>query len=699
MTVDAAGELDLARGLGFAHAVDRGLQMLLTRLVGQGRLSELDATDENLSIDVLMRQMGFARDAEAEAARAAGVAAALLGAYSEGVHAGFAASGIPFELRLLRHRPEPWTPADTFALVFLMSFVGLSQTQQNAEKLIVESVVGGVDLSALRALFAPHLGAFDDCLAALTARVNVGMSLVPRVLDPALPALRASNNWAIAPRLSASGGALLCGDPHLEVNRLPAVWYEVVARLPGDYRMGITLPGLPLLAMGRSSRLAATFTYGFMDLVDYFLEDVKDGAYLRDGTRRPFDVRSEEIRRKGRASLRLTVFENADGTLETPPDEKPPRDGLHLLRAISGRSAGAATLASVAALWRARSVHEAQEALSGCALSANWVLADRDGAIGYQQTGLLPLRAASGLFPLPAWEPGMLWRGFADPSRLARVTDPPEGFLASANDEWNAPGGPLAVNLSMGDARVSRIHELLAGRSGLTLEDMKRLQRDLVSPQAGRILAMALPHLPDTAAAGLLRAWDLKYDAASKAAVLFERLYTALSDEVFGRMFGARLWGAAKESVVTHEYFPVFDRALLSGDERLFFGIEGRAGVVARVASRVLAEDPAGLPRWGDVNRITLTNIFFQGKLPHALGFDRGPISVEGGRSSIVQGQVLIAAGRKTSFCPSWRFVTDLTADAAGTALPGGPSDRRFSRWYANDLARWRRYEYKRLQI
>jgi hypothetical protein len=35
--------------------------------------------------------------------------------------------------------------------------------------------------------------------------------------------------------------------------------------------------------------------------------------------------------------------------------------------------------------------------------------------------------------------------------------------------------------------------------------------------------------------------------------------------------------------------------------------------------------------------------------------------------------------------------------DDAETALPGGPSDRRFSRFYTSDLARWREYGYKRL--
>src|SRR5205085_4622719 len=122
-----------------------------------------------------------------------------------------------------------------------------------------------------------------------------------------------------------------------------------------------------------------------------------------------------------------------------------------------------------------------------------------------------------------------------------------DGFVASANDAWSPDGGPLAVNLSMGDARAARIRELLAGRRGLTLDDMKAIQRDLFSRQADAVLAMARPHLPQTSAAAALLAWDRRYDAGSRGAVLFERFYEALADEVFGvRTFGARLWAVMR---------------------------------------------------------------------------------------------------------------------------------------------------------
>jgi penicillin amidase len=71
------------------------------------------------------------------------------------------------------------------------------------------------------------------------------------------------------------------------------------------------------------------------------------------------------------------------------------------------------------------------------------------------------------------------------------------------------------------------------------------------------------------------------------------------------------------------------------------------------------------------------------------MGFDRGPFPLRGGRATIHQGQVFRQGGRETSWAPSYRLATDFAEPVARTALAGGPSDRRFSRWYANEIQDW----------
>ena len=60
-----------------------------------------------------------------------------------------------------------------------------------------------------------------------------------------LPRLAGSNAWAVAPSRSATGTALLASDPHLEVNRLPAIWYEAVLRWGDQLRAGGDAARLP----------------------------------------------------------------------------------------------------------------------------------------------------------------------------------------------------------------------------------------------------------------------------------------------------------------------------------------------------------------------------------------------------------------------------------------------------------------------
>ena len=58
--------VDLFWGLGYCHAMDRGMQMLLMRVLGEGRACEhLDSSDEMLKIDLFFRRMNWnGRNAE-----------------------------------------------------------------------------------------------------------------------------------------------------------------------------------------------------------------------------------------------------------------------------------------------------------------------------------------------------------------------------------------------------------------------------------------------------------------------------------------------------------------------------------------------------------------------------------------------------------------------------------------------------------
>jgi len=70
-----------------------------------------------------------------------------------------------------------------------------------------------------------------------------------------------------------------------------------------------------------------------------------------------------------------------------------------------------------------------------------------------------------------------------------------------------------------------------------------------------------------------------------------------------------------------------------------------------------------------------------------------------GGRATVHQGQIYNNAGRKTSFAPSFRLVTDMAENVLYTNFIGGVSDRRFSKLYNNDFLNWKNGVFRRTEF
>ncbi len=141
------------------------------------------------------------------------------------------------------------------------------------------------------------------------------------------------------------------------------------------------------------------------------------------------------------------------------------------------------------------------------------------------------------------------------------------------------------------------------------------------------------------------------------------------------------------------DFYWNFDRILLA-DSSPWFASRTRTEVYREVAAKALQIEPQ---RWGKDRSFVLSHLLFGGKIPRVFGFDRGPITAAGGRATVHQGQIYRSGGRLTTFVPSYRFLTDMGTDDLLTTLLGGPSDRRFSRWYCSDLKNWLAGKYKKL--
>ena len=156
MELRTRDDITLSRALGYAHAHDRLTAMVLLRLIGQGRLSEcLKASKDTLAIDIFMKRHGFQRQAALEIHKLSEEARKTLEAYCAGVNEYIQAFRRPTSLLVVGHRPEPWTIADCLLIVKIMGYVGLAQSQGDAEAFIAQCIASGVISPSSQGAFLP----------------------------------------------------------------------------------------------------------------------------------------------------------------------------------------------------------------------------------------------------------------------------------------------------------------------------------------------------------------------------------------------------------------------------------------------------------------------------------------------------------------------------------------------------------------
>ncbi|NIP84617.1 MAG: hypothetical protein GTO03_03310 [Planctomycetales bacterium] len=695
-------------GLGYLHAVDRPTQILFAREVARGTAAgRIAATHELLETDRFFRKAGLYLRLEEEARRLDDRTFGDLTSYCQGVNDGMQDAGRSLPMWATGFAPEPWTQQAVLLIGNLLSFGGLAIGQQQNERLLLELVQLITDDQRLSELFAPRLDGVD---LELLRRVKISHQLSDQALEliADLPRLAGSNAWAVSPARSATGGALLASDPHLEINRLPAIWYEAVLAWEDRYVMGATLPGCPLFGVARTDRVAWGVTYMKGDTSDYFIEDCRPGGatgwqYRRGQQWLDFAVREEAIQQKDRSAEILRVYANEVGTLEGDVDESGP--GLYLSVQWAGHYEGSArSIATWLDVVHSENASDAMDVVrDNPQPSLNWVFADRDGHIGLQASGWFPLRAPHhhGLIPLPAWEKKNHWRGLLPSSFLPRIFDPPAGFVATANENINPPGGPELVTLPVPDYRKRRIDERLAALPQATLEDMQQLQYDVVSVHARDCLKIFLPHMPEGEIKRRLSRWHGNYSPESHEAAMFHKLYRNVLLEIFGQPqethggFGWRrmLYLCSRQGFSTM-VITAIDRLLLK-ETSSWWRDRDKGEMIHRAAQRL--EQDQDQP-WSELNAFRFTNRFLGNqRAGRLLGFHTGELPMPGNFATPFQGHLLRTATRESTFAPSYHFVTDMSRDEAWTNLPGGPSESRFSKYYKTDIPRWRKGEYKRL--
>jgi len=94
-----------------------------------------------------------------------------------------------------------------------------------------------------------------------------------RLLHPVMPS---ANAWAVSPKRSANGDAMLVINPHINYDR-PMQWYEAHLVTPDLDLYGATLYGLPVLLVGHNQTLGWALAPNRPDIADVYAEEPQGG--------------------------------------------------------------------------------------------------------------------------------------------------------------------------------------------------------------------------------------------------------------------------------------------------------------------------------------------------------------------------------------------------------------------------------------
>lgn len=489
--IDAATDHDAATALGIVHAQLRLGQIELLRRLSHGRLSEMIGA-AGAEVDRQLRALDPGRAVPGMLAMMPAATREWLDAFARGVnHHLMRTPRLPPEFSLFALQREAWTPADVLAVGRLMSadvnwLVWLRLLQFRSDP----------DWPALWRKLAKADSLSFDSAELLGAPIRSG-----------------SNSLVIGPARTQSGAPMIASDPHLPLV-LPNPWLIAALKSPSYNMVGLMLPGLPFVALGRNPWIA----WGGTSLHAASSDVVAVAASDIEHTEEQIKVRWGKPR-----------------TVQVPNSPwGPVMSDTLALRWMGHRPSDEVT--AMLAVNRARNWDEYRAALDGFSVPGqNMLYADTEGHIGKLMAAHLPRRTefpSDDLVLSPDRQQG--WDDPVTGRELAHEFDPVHGFIASANERPPECGVFIGHQFSRPDRR-RRLDHLLSATNNATVARAIDIQRDVHWEQGHSQCRQLLRWMPPVPAGrqqrfiDLLASWDGNYNVNSRGALAFELLSNALA--------------------------------------------------------------------------------------------------------------------------------------------------------------------------
>ena len=729
---------DVFFSLGLAHAQDRLWQMTMLRRTSQGRLSELFG-ERTLPIDRLIRRLDLSTLSQRSVSALDARTQSALRAYSAGVNAwinevnaGARGRGAP-EMWVFNHAIAPWQPSDSIAITKVMALQLSGHLEEEVLRARTSLILNNDD----------RLGdILPDFPGAGLAALPSYASLMPGVpgyapnsrmafdaLSPVKPRALAgaSNAWAAGLSRSATGSTLMANDPHLGLTA-PSIWYLARLELESGGVIGATIPGVPVVMVGRSADLGWGLTSSYLDDQDVFIEEVNpsDASQYRtpDGWA-PFETRETIIRVADAAPVTIQLQWTTNGPV-LPPDQydlgtiRPP--GHVTALGWTALSEEDTTLQAAMALMRATNVEAGIAALEGYVAPSQMItLADRN-SVGLKLIGHVPNRSpdhvTQGRLPHFGYLPQNRWDGRRPYDTNPEWIDPVGGLLGNTNNKIIDAPFPEHVSFHWGDSqRVNRWRRLMQAREVHTRDSFIEAQLDTVSYTARSILPLigadlwftgeaapeGTPQRLRQDALALLAEWNGEMNEHLPEPLIYSAWMRALQDRlirdelgplsrefthveplfierVFRDTDGASQWCDVLQSAPVET---CSDIARLSLDDALVWVTENHGTALESL-------------RWGDAHEATHDHPVL-GEAPVLKWFVNIRQSTSGGDNTLMRGRT--AGSGPEPFhnvhAAAYRGVYDFAdPDSSVFITSTGQSGHFLSRYYDDMGDLWRRGEY-----
>ncbi len=708
---------------GYVTAQDRLFQMELTRLLSQGRISEL-AGKKTVQLDIRMRTLGFHREAKKFAAILSAEEKKLVESYLRGLN--YYITGYkkfhPVEFTLAGIKPKPWEISDILSIAYYMSWESSANLKTELVTQMLIDKVGprkAAELFPLNTNPDEEKGSVSLMIKRLRKTVSVtGLNLAG---DKSLKSFLehkgslniGSNNWVIGPERSLSGKPIVANDPHLDPTLQPGPWYPTGIIIPGLRAVGVTIAGLPGMIVGRTDSISYGVTNSYGDGQDLYIETVdpgESGNYLEGKNSIPFEKINETILYKdgdaegGYFKKTITVLKTGRG-----PVISNILPGLNTKKVITLRWSPFETMSPETGLFQlitAKSAEEARSALSKVRfIMLNFVFADNRGNIGWHTTGRLPLRSqGESITPFVVKDSRDNWTGWVPFDRMPSDFNPGKGWLGTCNHNTVKKDNPYYISSYFSPHyRYTRLKQILDSyekRDPVFHWKVQRDTRNILAVSITPVIKKVLLGEKDTEFLGkILGDWDYTDSRESYAPSIFQNIYRNIAIETFRDELGEELteillsrwyvWQERLENMILEGKSDWFDDVSTKEKRETMSDIIHRSALkTIRDLGGKYGSNPINW-KWGRMHTIEFINpLMRNGILKRLFGGGRFPMSGSG--ETLYRALYKFEKPFGVKIAAALRMVVDLgDNDKILAVLPWGVSARMFSKHSSDQMERY----------